>query len=328
MKKILFFMCVTVVTPLAQLHAQISTLIAEKYDVGLVVKAAETDYTSPGQDGANRTWDFSTLSFNDSVKLLFFGNVSGSPFPDADVVRVETNGRQVFYQHTSAGVYELGTIETTSDTITSSNSKMIMQLPFTYTNTFMDSFQVSGGLAGSASGLITGVGDAFGQLILPNATYPNTIRVKIVDSMSGSVSGSPVTIIATRHAWFDDTHASPLLLLDSTSITTIAGTTSNKQAFYLRSESLNIGNAPVKELKISGAITGNRIIINDLPDNDHSYAAQLYDVSGKLLLNQTFQADKSHTLHTNTELVSGLYLLLLEDQNQQRTIGTIKLLKH
>ncbi len=333
MKKFYIYLCMAVIFPTLQLHAQISTLVAEKYDIGIVAKVNKAGYMPPGTMGSNQIWDFTTLSVNDSIKMLYFGNMAGSPFPDASVVRVIDNGAgnvYTFYKHDTTGVIQLGILDSTSnppDTIKSTNNKLIMKLPFTYNNSFTDTFDVDGGVAGVASGIISGRSESFGELRLPDQTYSNTIRVHITDSMTGTLSGNSVTVIRSSYVWYSNDKSTPLLKLDSTATTTATGTIVTQAAYYLVSESLHIGNKELMDLSFKGSISGNKIILYNMPQNDHQYELSLINISGQAIYNTIISGKQHYSLNTGVDITPGIYVLVLEDLNSPRSAGALKLHK-
>lgn len=70
----------------------------------------------------------------------------------------------------------------------------------------------------TGTGMATVEADGFGTLILPHKTYPNTLRIKIIQKQSDIMeqyhSISKTTVIT--YVWFDKNHGSALLKMKET----------------------------------------------------------------------------------------------------------------
>lgn len=116
-----------------------------------------------------------------------------------------------------------------------------MKRPITYMDTYTDTYTTHYTAAGfdfSGTGHCTITADGYGKLILPNGTYNNVLRLRIVETQQDTIIqfGTTVNVTTTIHVWFDGVHTSALLKLDSTH----ASTFSQTEVSYLLHEGLGI----------------------------------------------------------------------------------------
>lgn len=327
MKKSIFYLCLVVSIPI-QLNAQISTSVAEKYSHWMVVKAMRCNFMPHGTTGSAQTWNFSGLTpinANDTTKVQYIPRNATMPFPTASVVMKDGND-YTFYQYTATGVYELGSLDSSSnppDTLTYTNTKQVMQHPITYTQSFMDSFALSGG-ADSGVGMITDTVESFGTLILPTDTYENVIRMVITEVVDGTVSGVPVSARTVSYRWYDKDHRAPLLMLDSVDI----GGSKSQEAYYLLEEDpVLISDVAITPLDIKAAFAGSNIVVTAGTEAGHRYELALYHINGQQLYRRVFDGGGKAVFNTGQELSPGMYVLRVLDKEQHGTAGITKLVK-
>lgn len=327
MKNSIFFLCLVVLIPI-QLNAQISTSVAEKYSHWMVVKAMRCNFMPHGTTGSAQTWNFSGLTpinVNDTTKVQYIPRNASMPFPTASCVRKEGND-YTFYEYATDGVYELGSLDSGSnppDTVTYTNTKKVMRLPMTYTLMYTDSFALSGG-GDTGVGVITDTSDSFGKLILPNDTFENVIRMVITEMIDGTVSGVPVNVRVVSYRWYDRTHSSPLLRLDSIDI----GGSKSQEAYYLLEEDpVLISDVAITPLDIKAAFAGSNIVVTAGTEAGHRYELALYHINGQQLYTTDFAGGNKKVFNTGQELSPGMYILRVLDKERHGTAGITKLVK-
>ena len=327
MRNSTFLLCLVVFLPI-QLHAQISTSVAEKYTHWMVVKTMRCQFMSHGATGSAQTWNFSGLipiNANDTTKVQYIPRNSTMPFPGADAV-MKDGSDYTFYEYGADGVYELGSLDSGSnppDVITYTNSKKIMQHPFTYTQQYLDSFALAGG-ADSGTGAIQDTVESFGTLILPTDTFENVIRILITEVLDGTVGGNPVTIRRVSYRWYNLANRAPLLRLDSVDI----GGSKSQEAYYLLAEDpVLISDVPISPLNIKATFSGNRLLLKAGTLSGHKYSLALYNIAGQEIYSTAFHGGSDQLFNMEQEPATGLYILTVTDNDKRGTAGITKLVK-
>ncbi|MCB0696405.1 MAG: hypothetical protein KDC07_03515 [Chitinophagaceae bacterium] len=322
------FLCMVVTFPI-QLSAQISTTKGEKYSLFTVVKTMKCNFMPPGTTGSAQTWDFSGLTpkvASDTTKAKYIERNSTMPFPSASIVQ-QVGKKYTFYEYTSNGVYELGILDSSSstpDTLSYTDSKRIIMLPMTYTNRYIDTFNVTG-TAITGGGNIIDTVESFGKLILPNDTFENVIRMYITEDISGTVSGVSGTIHKGSFLWYDLDHSSPLLRIDST--ITMAGITNTtlEVAYLLDEDPVAIADVTITNLPVTATFAGDELVITGGTEKGHNYNVSLRNIYGQDVYCTIVTGG---TKHLNTDkLPPGIYILAVDDKDEYGKIGILKLVK-
>ncbi len=225
MKKI-FTLLLSVIA--SAINAQPTLTSANEPTVGTSLHYIFVDSSTaqPGTSGANQTWNFSGVTPNGLSHTDDWVSVASTPyaanFPGTNIVQLATDtaGNPVYlYHNITSSSNELKGMgvdaAATPYIMTYSNPETIKQFPATYNSTLNDNFS---GLATLTIGPVTVniyrsgtysyLVDAYGTLITPAATYPNTLRVKIHQYITDSMvySGVPLPTqlvhnISTTYFW-------------------------------------------------------------------------------------------------------------------------------
>jgi hypothetical protein len=163
-----------------------------------------------GNSGTNQTWNFTTLTRQDS-SLLSWVTASSTPyaaqFPTSNMASTNDNSNYNYFTTSSANLLTNGTAGPTL-VIPYSDAELFMQYPFAYSNTFTDNFAAnytSGGTPVRRTGTTTVTGDAWGTINLPFGSFSNSLRVKyLISTKDSSNPGTPFVIITnlTSYEWF------------------------------------------------------------------------------------------------------------------------------
>ena len=155
-------------------------------DVGTTYSGSSTTL-SIGSTGANQTWNFSSLQLTSDGSYSSTA-VATAPYSDEFsnsnfFVKYSDPGFDDIYDIFSISSTKLDALGSTTDTGVSevySNPRTVYVFPFNYTNSFTDSYEISG------ETLITTTitYDAYGTLITSFGTYPNVARIKAQDGDS------------------------------------------------------------------------------------------------------------------------------------------------
>ncbi|PWN68920.1 secretion protein [Chryseobacterium phosphatilyticum] len=169
---------------------------------------------SPGNAGANVTWDFSNIQGTAAGTKILYGDCSSavpecSSFPTANKYSVsfDSNGNQ----NNEKNLFKVNSIQlemlgvrniATNYTLTYTDTPIELKFPTTYLQSFNDtsSYTVNG-VTTNTSSVITA--DGYGTVKTPAGTYANVLRVKKESTVNISMSGAPVsTTQITTYAWY------------------------------------------------------------------------------------------------------------------------------
>lgn len=241
MKKLFFLLALAIP---AITFGQLTVKNAEDFTIGTVLKFQECDTTNvqPGGLGPNQTWDFSTLkATKDTVTEWMVSpssTPSGSQFQTSNTVEKYSDGNYVYANKTADKSYLLGYVSSKSNmTINYPKPILFAERPYTFGVIISDSFTDN---CASPYYSFNGVGsvilepDGYGTLILPNKTYHNVLRVKVLQSETDTVKqyNSTSKMVSVTYAWFDGVNKSALLKIS----TTHSSSYNKKTVEYLLSE--------------------------------------------------------------------------------------------
>jgi len=182
----------------------------------------------PGPDGANQTWDFSGIT-PDTLSVNFeyidpAGTPSGDSYPSSNICLAETSFGIYGYLFLDDDKFEnYGSAFVISETIYSDPETQLV-FPMGYDDKFVDDYAYSAsqfGVTTHGTGTVTGEADGYGTLILPNGTFDNVMRVKVVDEGVDSTDlglGIIEKVISTTttYYWYSSDHPGPLCIRDHT----------------------------------------------------------------------------------------------------------------
>ncbi|HET7819088.1 MAG TPA: hypothetical protein VFL70_07245, partial [Bacteroidia bacterium] len=169
--------------------------------IGEVVTSYDAPYVSPGNAGANQTWDFSSLSGASAGTYSVVSTAStpsGVNFPNSNMcIHADTN-----YAYFNANSSSFQYVGLSSDTINMSysNPQDWLRYPMTFNSSYSDDFAVtfnSMSVQFFRKGIAKVTADAYGTLITPVGTFNNTLRVHTILSYKDSANymGFPIEII-------------------------------------------------------------------------------------------------------------------------------------
>jgi hypothetical protein len=291
-----------------------------------------TDSFNVGSSGAGVTWNFSTLTIK-STDTAFYSACSVSShcssFPATTMyVHGYTNPNELFFNNSSTKMSLIGayTIAATSYT----NYEDMFRYPFTYNTTYVDTFIggfVSMGYTYYRKGTITVTGDAYGTLILPNATFTNALRVHRMEAYSDStyISGFPFVINYSSdiYTWYVPGGREAVL---SQTKFFASGTGSPKTAFYTGQTPSTIGINNVQN-----TVTALQLYPNPATDKLHAIFStagnghvriSLTDMPGRevaVIINKDLSAGGQQVDLSTADIPRGLYLLKLQADGETIT---------
>lgn len=292
------------------------------------------NYISPGNVGANQTWDLSSLSGGTEITNNYVTPASsgyGAEFPNANLTSVAVSaGTYTFYNAAADGFYLAG-LRTSNGLYSLTYTNLDKQLPFpcSYNTSWSDSWTATvnfGGAPGTRTGTTTGLADGYGTLITPSGTFTNVLRVKIVQSMTDNLGAfGTVTYEQEVYNYYKPGIRLPLAGV-STTVSTAAGQApqTTMTSNWLDASSVGIFENATSSIGVdvfpNPATDRVNIILSSQSSDLH---LQLIDGSGRVVHTEQLRLQSMginrHELSVQG-LNPGIYLLRLTSENGEQGV--------
>lgn len=284
-------------------------------------------YIAPGNGGADRIWDFSMLEADSTAQVSLVAPTAtphGSLFPQSTVAQLWSNST-TYYTTATDGVYYAGSDADVQ--ITYSDPGLFLAFPCTYQTTWNDSEAASystSGMSVTRTGTITGTADGYGQLILPNGTYTNVLRIHWHEVVEDVASFTSTTGTHSYLYYVAGTHH-PLLQLVSSTMS-FGGSTHTTQ-FARWSEQITTGAADV-------IAPGPDVLLYPNPATDRvqlrapglrgAWFIRVLDHAGRAVRTERITASsEAGTSMDVSSLAVGLYSVLITDDDGRTASTTL-----
>ena len=198
-------------------------------NIGDHLSYGETEVESfdPGPSGADVVWDFSSFVGSSSMVadyqiLASEGQNGAENFPENSTlwkVNFSDTAELNFYFGPSGnawiehGYYNI--IQTNAALKQNTDPEVSYTAPLNYQNTGSDSYEgtlsFDGTLVFTYSGNVTFEVDGWGELIMPNVTYPNALRVKTIENEDQFIVGLTLNSITTNYTFYVEEYPVPVL---------------------------------------------------------------------------------------------------------------------
>ena len=201
---------------------------------------------SEGPAGAEVVWDFRHLVPNGSppVTISFHdpADVAGSQdFPGATIVEQQSVGDQSIFQYWSGNqqqMFFMG-VQTSTLSLVYIDPELTFLYPFTFGNFIEDGFvgqAISGNSRIDQLGSSQTLVDAYGTLVMPDATWENVLRVvslqNVQEQFTGSNNSSTSAITTLRYSWYAEGVSYPILSITYMEIFSQGQVQQGKAVFY------------------------------------------------------------------------------------------------
>jgi len=290
------------------------------------------NYEDAGHSGANVTWDFSDLQFEQSFTGYLKNSKLteiGATFPESNTELTEFDSK--FYFNADQDKIEQFGFSSTNGIIQIRYDVPFvkMMFPFSYSNSFSGTFSGSTYYSGIERGTLTGTysveADAFGTVILPgNTVYENTLRIRTEKSYTGFLNAGSQEVDIITYRWYNEMHRYPILVLTEYNVKSGDAETTKYQAAY-NNNAVSLISPVIAEsilLYPNPATSYLTLEFNAVAAGKLSYA--IHDASGKIV--STFsEYITTGGIHYNDlsdkieSLKPGLYLLVI--QNGEESIN-------
>lgn len=268
-------------------------LVGKTFPVHVMTDAGTAD---PTADGANVTWDFSSITLQMNVGTASFVDPASTPYassyPTSNLAQVVTTPLGTSYNYfllTASSLDMLAEDVGGTSPQTYTDPKTPLQFPLAYQDSYVDNYT-----SGGSSGTVTRVYSAYGTVILPTGTYTYVVKVT---SSSGDID------------YYHSNPLEPLGHIDSDGMVIVYGDATMGVA--------DLGHVPVLSAMPNPAT--DNVEVTGLARNAQW---QLVDLQGRVLLNGTANAAPLQ-LNMGT-LAAGPYALVVLDGNARRSIRVVK----
>lgn len=287
---------------------------------------------SAGPDGADQTWDFSTL-VADSSAYVFVEDPAATPgapdFPNATAAIVGPDGTQYF--QSSSTLVELVGPSLIGQTAPLSNPASYLPLPCTYQTSWEDDFAGAIDIMGFAldvTGNVIAIADGFGTLILPEGTVTDVLRINRITTTVINTPFGGGEIEENAYAFYQVGLGVPILEISNTTgelpflgpidISSLEWVdVTNVGLNELASDPIGVSvfpNPATEHVQIDFSLAGGRNV-----------SIELFDLTGRQVsfMNVSTAASGMHSsIMDVSELPSGMYLVRIMD-NKGR-VGTTR----
>lgn len=298
-------------------HSGIAPVIGDSYSYQRI----SWDGTFPSA-GVNQTWDFSNIVSTSTTSLTFVDPStcpSPSSFPSANISENYDN-QQYYYNSVTTSEFNIDGIYAGGVAIPYSNPEKRLKYPFNYNDSFVDSFGgtfVSSGFTFVRGGTITVTADAYGTLILPNATVSNVFRVKVSEDYSDSLGSSEYAHYNSDiFLFYKAGYHTPILSLTHFSQ---AGNVTN-YGFFIDDVNLNIITKKESTLKAYPNPFKSSFFVETIDKNTN---INVYNAIGSLVYStQTTVIGKTEISLMNQP--KGIYFVKVKSDKGTKTLKIIK----
>lgn len=325
-KKVFFLVALT--AGYMRTHSQTAlTYSAHSPQNNDVYTVSNSSYVNPGSTGTGQTWNFSSAPVTGSSSFTVAPSSSiplGSNFPNASTA-ITTGGASDCFEITSGSInYYGGTFTPGMLGAVYSDPEKRLQFPFSYLNSFSDSFYATETISGNTTyryGYVTVTADGEGTLITPAGTYSNVLRLRRNISWTDSTSANIVTYSGDYYSWYSVSSRYPLA--EMWSVTGTAGSSFGSR--YLTGVTQGI----------SGLQDESGIVVFPNPCDEKLFVSsghtkdintvRIYDINGKNVFERDFKAQNAQaTFELSFNAPAGIYFLSISDGNSILTRKIVK----
>jgi len=317
-QNIIVFICALSFTAVAQPTLTSSGCNPQLYDAFVYNR---TSSISPGSAGANQVWNLSAMSPTaiNASSVIALASTPNPTVPNANLcVNV---GTLYWYHATNAGALQnCSGIASSSIHISYTDPEDILHYPFTFNNTFTDTwagsyqiFSTPMNLTGTTSVLA----DGHGTVITPHSTYTNALRVHITTTVLETPGST--TFTATRYRdeyrWY-----SPGVRYHVAAVFTTTNSTNSDPigGMFINGHTMGVEDNTTWEntLSIFPIPASDKIQLNFTDHIPQTIEVVLYSSTGQKLKELTlYPKNEKNTELTISDLPNGIYFINLKSEH-------------
>ena len=299
---------------------------------------ASGNYVSPGNPGANQTWDLSGIVATSSSTYLV-GPIVSAPsyvqFSNNSNIQMNDGNTYSFFDVDSSRWQNSGLlIPAQGASVTYLNNEDILRFPFSMNDNFTSIWSATFSLSAinyARTGTTTVTYDGYGTLTLPGYTLYNTSRLHLVEQYVDMSLFNTTNVINDQYIWLIENVHQPVARLSSISVD--APATTSQYGYYGYSYSL----VTAIQTQNGGPVSRLNCFPNPASDfitfawEDQAVTRiQLIDPFGKVICSEAFGPSSDHEfLHTLklAGIAAGIYTARVTSQNGFVSTQKVSVLK-
>lgn len=325
MKRLIITLVITVISSTAYPQLTLTNSINPVPGDSMWAVYCDTLGISPGNPGANQTWDFTNLLRRDSIHILWVATSStpyGGQFPSSNVASTADNVNFGFSISSDSSLVTIGSVG--GGTIyTYSDPQIFLKYPFTYNSSFTDNYAAAGSNSVIRTGTISLLGDAYGNIILPTGSFPNSLRLRTTMTRKDSSSNTVIFTNYTAYNWYTQGKKQPVFGINYSSTSINGGPSS-----YVKIAAFNTNIPPTGIRQLGTTIPSSYKLFQNYPNpfnpltkikfdipNSEFVRIRIYDELGQLvssLLNQYLNSGSYELEWDAAKFSSGVYFYNME----------------
>lgn len=282
----------------------------------------------PGPSGANQFWDFSYIKAAPDSRMTYYilkcTTPYGMHFDKANLASHDGKWHFKYYNTTESFVQYLGSGDTTK-VIVFTDAVLFLQYPFTYGNSFVDSFYSVFSFSEKIikkSGIRFTIADGYGNIVLPTDTVLNVLRIKTTEIIIDSIfmNGNFVSVeqtLDTSYYWYKSDYKFPILVISfsytSNGFIRYAGFVENPNTVGIQLTNSEIPRDFTLYQNFPNPFNPSTNIKFDLPKSEFVKIV-IYNIIGqqvKILVNEYLQAGSYKISFDGSDIPSGVYFYRL-----------------
>jgi hypothetical protein len=286
--------------------------------LGETLKIKSGNYVSPGNSGANQTWNLSGINSSATTNYTV-GTVSSTPYSStfSSSSNIQKNdGSTYAFMNNSSSVMSFAGVVGGGVTIPYSNTEEIMHFPFNMNDTYNDTWAAtftSNSITFNRTGTTTVTYDGYGTLTTPAGTFSNVARIHLVQDYKDVSSFPTITYHNDEYIWyangFHEGLASVFTLTNSlggsaTQVGTYLDATPGLPTF------INEWNMNASVSSYPNPATNVVYFTSDTPIS----GIELYDLKGELVLSEKVNSMLDTGISVE-DMNSGIYLAKINTIN-------------
>ena len=294
----------------------------EYYNTGNVIQMVNC-YSSgivAGATGAGVVWNFSTLTASGGYSTTTILHDTSTLFYTSNLMELMPDGTTDYVLENSSNTYINGVYDPGTGYTTYYDNYDISKRPFIFDTAYVDSYYINTPATNTyGTGVLTETGDSYGTLILPTGTFTNVLRIRKLQEEIDTTGTTYLYTISVSYLWFDNSHAAPLLRMDS--VSNIARQTQDVMYLSMPAGIKNIAN---NQNNYSSYFDNSGGLVVNGFEPDQNYVVTLYNIIG----NKMFTANVSTTRNSQRfdvtrTLDAGIYLVSIISKNTSSDYPTV-----
>jgi len=277
-----------------------------------------------GNSGVNQTYDYSVLpNFTSNYEILGVDNLTspfGTSFPSANAT-VSWSSFGTPYHHfllSDTSYIYVGGGGTFGDYQYIDDYKQL-QFPFTYNDSYTDTFVAISNTGSYRAGSFTVSADGYGTLLVPGQSINDVLRVKRVSAYRDTTNGNPRFTEETYYEYYKNGIAHYILLHGFYTITTgTSNPVSGSQLFFNSGVLISATNNTSQSLsKIKLVKQGNQYQLLINTQGTYNTNINLFNSIGQLVAQKSasISNEVASIVLPTAHLSNGIYIVQLNDSN-------------